>query len=254
MVLLLEYESRRMIRIGGTRNKIVVSIIVILILIIVVAAGFVGVQNLFLDWKMLDVMYLNKTGVSWWSTFSLNGLLFFVAIPMALIVALAGLPYESKFLNLVWMSERIGRRRYPSPVLVAGWKILLFVGSYLLLTFIFIENVRYLALLFQSSASGVGSWGQIQQALFLIFNPMVPVEVVVDLVATIEVQYTIFLIFMSLLFIVIGIRVVLDLIHYFARIGPLTERPEVRILASISFLVVLGLLWFLLTVPTSTRM
>lgn len=248
-VLLLGYESRRVIRIGGSRNKIIVAIIAILIIVGVAAIGVVGVQNMFLDWKMLDVMYINKTGVSWWSTFTFNGLLFFVAVPMALIIALAGLPHESKFLNLVWMSDRFGSRRYPSPLVVVGWKVLLFFGSYLVLTFIFLENVRYLALLFQSSASGVGNWGQIQQALQLIFNPMVPIEVVTDLVATIEVQYTIFLIFMSLLLLVVGIRVVLDLIHYFARIGPSTERPEIRVLASISFLVVLGLLWFLLTVP-----
>lgn len=247
--MILEYEPRRVIQIGRPRQKILIGAVVLIIIIGIIAAGIFGVQNLFLDWKMLDSMYINKAGVSWWATYTFNGLLFFVAIPIALIVALAGLPYESKVLNLLWLSNRVASRRYPSPYLVAGYKVLLFVGSYLVFTFIFIENMRFLALLFQSSASGVGNWSQIQQALLLIFNPMVPVETVANLVATIEVQYTIFLIFMSLLFLVVGIRVALDLIHYFARIGRSTHRPEIRVLASVSFLVVLGLLWFLLTVP-----
>ncbi len=245
----MEYEPRRTIRINGPRRKLLAGIVIIVIIVVVIAIGVFGIQNMFLDWKMLDVMYTNKAGVSWWSTFTLNGLLFFIGIPLAFIIAFAGLPYESKVLNLVWMSGRVGNRRYPSRYLVAGYKVALFIGSYVVLTFIFLENMRFLALLFQSSASGVGSWGQIRDALLLIFNPMVPSNVVADLIATIEVQYTIFLIFMSLLLLVIGVRVALDLIHYFARVGPSTEYPEVRVLASVSFLVVLGLLWFLLTVP-----
>ncbi len=248
-VLVLQYGSRRIIQLNGSRRKFLVGIIIIIIIIGVLAVGVLGVQNLLLDFKILDVMFINKAGVSWWATATFNGLLFFVGIPLALIIAFAGLPYESKTLNLIWMSDRIGRNRVPSWYLVIGWKIILFLGSYLFLTFIFIENMRYLALLFQSSASGVGSWGQIQQTLYLIFNPMVPIEVVAEMVATIEVQYTIFFIFMSLLLIVVGARVIMDLIHYFARIGPSTNRPEVRVLASISFIVVLGILWFLLTVP-----
>ena len=245
----MNYEPRRILQITESRRKIITVAIGILIIIGIILAGVFGVQNLLLDWKMLDVMYINKAGVSWWATFTFNGLLFLVAIPMALIIALAGLPHESKTLNLIWMSDRISSRRYPSYYFVAGWKLLLFFGSYLVLTFIFLENMRLLALLFQSSASGVGNWSQIGEALLLIFNPMVPTEVVSNLVATIEVQYTIFFTFMSLFLIVIGVRVVFDLIHYFARIGPSTRRPEVRVIASVSFLAVIGILWFLLGVP-----
>ncbi|MFX0169765.1 MAG: UPF0182 family protein [Candidatus Hodarchaeota archaeon] len=246
---MVEYGQRRIIRIGGRRQRFLIGSIILIVIILVVVAGIFGIQNMFLDWKMLDAMYLNKAGVSWWATYSLNGLLFFVGVPAALIITLAGMPHESKVLNLIWMNERISSRRYPKWYIVVGYKFLLFILSYVLFTFVFIENARYLALLFQSSASGVGNWGQIGDALTLIFNPMVSVDVVANLVATIEVQYSIFLIYMSLMLLVIGIRVVLDLVHYFARIGPSTRRPEVRVIASISFLAVLVLLWFLLTVP-----
>ena len=245
----LGYNSRRIITIGRSRRTILVIIVVITIIIGVLVGASLGIQNLFLDWKMLDVMYINKAGVSWWATYSLNGLLFFVAVPMAIIITFVGLPWESKTLNLIFMSDRISDRRVPPWYMVFGWKALLFAGSYLLLTFIFTENMRYVALLFQSSASGVGNWGQVSEVFQLIFNPMVPVEVVASLTSTIEVQYTIFFTFMTLLLIVIGVRVIFDLIHYFGRIGRSTEYPEVRVLASISFIVVLGLFWILLGVP-----
>ncbi len=245
----LGYESRRVIALGGSRRKIFGVIIVLVIVIGIIAAAVVGIQNLFLDWKMLDVMYITKAGVSWWATYSLNGLLFFVGIPMALIITFVGLPWESKTLNLVFMSDRITDRRVPPWYLVVGWKALLFLGSYLLLTFIFTENMRYVALLFQSSASGVGDWSQVAGVFQLIFNPMVPASVVASLTSTIEVQYTIFFTFMTLLLIVMGVRVVFDLIHYFGRIGRSTEYPEIRVLASISFIVVLILFWILLGVP-----
>jgi hypothetical protein len=245
----LDYEPRRIITIGTSRTRIIAAVIVILIVVGVITAAVIGIQNLFLDWKMLDVMYLTKAGVSWWATYSLNGLLFFVAVPMALIITFVGLPWESKTLNLVYMSDRISSRRIPPWYIVVGWKALLFIGSYLVLTFIFTENMRYVALLFQSSASGVGNWSQMSEVFQLIFNPMVPVEVVTSLLSTIEVQYTIFFTFMTLLLVVIGIRVIFDLIHYFSRIGRSTEYPEIRVLASISFIVVLVLFWILLGVP-----
>lgn len=245
----LDYEPRRTITIGRSRRKILAVIIVMFIIIGVIAVAAFGIQNMLLDWKMLDVMYLNKAGVSWWATYSLNGLLFFVGVPMALIITFVGLPWESKTLNLIYMSDRVSSRRIPSWYMVIGWKALLFVGSYLLLTFIFTENMRYLALLFQSSASGVGDWSQVSQVFQLIFNPMVPVEVVAGLIPTIEVQYTIFFTFMTLLIAVMAVRVILDLIHYFGRIGRSTEYPEIRVLASVSFVVALGLLWILLGVP-----
>jgi hypothetical protein len=238
-----------MITLGLTRRKILVVAIAIAIIIGVVASAAIGIQNLFLDWRMLDVMYLTKAGVSWWATYSLNGLLFFVAVPMAIIITFVGLPWESKALNLIYMTDRLSDRRIPPWYLVVGWKALLFFGSYLLLTFIFTENMRYVALLFQSSASGVGNWGQVSEVFQLIFNPMVPVAVVSGLTSTIEVQYTIFFTFMTLLIVVVGARVILDLIHYFGRIGGSTEYPEVRVLASISFIVVIGLFWLLLGVP-----
>jgi hypothetical protein len=249
VTIVVESGQRRVIQIGDRRRRYLIGFLILIIFIVVVVAGVFGIQNMFLDWRMLDVMYMNKAGVSWWATYSLNGLLFFVGVPAALIITLAGMPHESKVLNLIWMNERISSRRYPPKYIVIGYKFLIFAVSYLAFTFIFIENARYLALLLQSSASGVGNWGQIGQALTLIFNPMVPTEVVANLVATIEVQYTIFLIYMSLLLLVIGVRVVLDLIHYFGRIGASTRRPEVRVIASISFIAVLVLLWFLLTVP-----
>ncbi|MFX1576506.1 MAG: UPF0182 family protein [Promethearchaeota archaeon] len=243
------YDSRRIITISGARRKILVGIIVVAIIIAVIAVSAIGIQNMFLDWKMLDVMYLTKAGVSWWATYSLNGLLFFVGVPMALIITFVGLPWESKTLNLIYMSDRLSSRRIPPWYMVVGWKALLFAGSYLLLTFIFTENMRYVALLFQSSASGVGNWGQVTEVFQLIFNPMVSADVVANLISTIEVQYTILFTFMTLLLIVIAVRVVLDLIHYFGRIGGSTEYPEIRVLASISFLVVLALFWVLLGVP-----
>jgi len=233
-----------------TRNirNFVVIFVVIAIIIGVVLGGIFTIQNLFLDWKMIDVMYINKAGVSWWATFTINGYLFTVGLPAAAIITLAGPFHESKVLNLLWMNQRTGRRR-PSLPIVAMYKVLLFAGSYLVLTFIFTDNMRMLALLFQAAVSGVGSWGEISHAITLIFIPMAPVETVAALVSTIEVEYTIFLIFMSLLLLVMGIRVILDLVHYFARIGRSTQYPEIRVLASISFLAVLGLLWMLLTVP-----
>ena len=160
----------------GASRKIITIIIVSAVLFISALAGLFAIQNLFLDWKMLDVMYTNKAGVSWWATFTLNGFLFTVGLPLAAIITLAGPWHESKVLNLIWFSGRIGTQRRPSRLLVVGWKLLLFVGSYLLLTFVFVENMRMFALLFLASNSGVGSWGQIAQALTLIFNPMVPVK------------------------------------------------------------------------------
>lgn len=223
-----------------------------LVVLCVIVSVFVGslfaLQNLFLDWKMADVMYTNKAGVSWWATFTINGYLFTVALPIAAIITLAGPLHESKVLNLVWMTRPLRGRRPPIPV-VAGYKLLLFAGSYLIFTFIFTDQMRTLALLFQAAASGVGSWGQVGQALTLIFNPMAPVETVASLVGTIEVQYTIFLIYISLLLAVMGVRVILDLFHYFARVGRATVHQEVRIITSIGFLAVLALFWMLLTVP-----
>jgi hypothetical protein len=229
-------------------KKLATVIIGLAIIIGIVLGSIFVVQNFFLDWKMLDVMYINKAGVSWWATFTINGFLFTVGLPAAAIITLAGPFHESKVLNLLWINRRMEQRR-PSLPIVAVYKVLLFISSYLVLTFIFAENMRMLALLMQAAVSGVGSWGEIYHAITLIFTPMAPIETVAALVATIEVEYTIFLIFMSLLLLVIGIRVVLDLIHYFARIGSSTRYPEVRVLASLSFLAVLGLFWMLLTVP-----
>ncbi len=245
----LDYESRRMISVGRSQRKILVGVIVAIIIIVIIAVASIGIQNLLLDWKILDIMYLNKAGVSWWATYSLNGLLFFVGIPMAIIITFFGLPWESKTLNLVYMSDRFSSRRIPQWYIVAAWKAILFVGSYLVLTFIFTENMRYVALLFQSSASGVGDWSQVPAVFQLIFNPMVPTNVVANLISTIEVQYTIFFTFTTLFLIIIGVRVVFDLIHYFGRVGRSTEYPEIRVLASISFIVVLALFWILLGVP-----
>lgn len=230
------------------KRKLIIVLVVLCIIVGVFVGGVFAVQNLFLDWKMADVMYINKAGVSWWRTFTINGYLFTVALPIAAIITLAGPLHESKVLNLVWMARPLRGRRPPIPV-VAGYKLLLFGGSYLVFTFIFTDQMRTLALLFQAAASGVGSWGQIGEALTLIFNPMAPVGTVASLVGTIEVQYTIFLIYMSLLLAVMGVRVILDLIHYFARVGRATVHQEVRIIASLGFLAVLVLFWMLLNVP-----
>ena len=123
------YESRRIITLGNSRQKIIAIVVVIAIIIGVLTVSVVGIQNLLLDWKMMDVMYLTKAGVSWWATYSLNGLLFLVGVPMALIITFVGLPWESKTLNLIFMSDRLSERRVPPWYMVIGWKALLFVGS-----------------------------------------------------------------------------------------------------------------------------
>ena len=230
-------------------RRIIIVIIVIAVIAGIVVGGVFAVQNLFLDWKMLDVMYINKAGVSWWATFTINGLLFGVGIPVAAIVTLAGLPWESKVLNLVWFGGNQRADRKPHKLLVAFYKLALFGLVYVVVTFIFTDQMRLLSLLTQAAASGVGNWGQIQQAITLIFTPGASTATVAGLVATIEVEYTIFMIFMTLLIAVIGVRVALDMVHYIARIGRATQRPSVRLLASIFFLVVLGLFWGLLNVP-----
>ncbi len=230
-------------------RKIFVVAIAIAVIAAIVVGGIFAVQNLLLDWKMLDVMYINKAGVSWWATFTINGLLFGVGIPVAAIVTLAGLPWESKVLNLLWFGQNRGDTRKPHKLLVAGYKLAVFGITYLVVTFIFTDQMRLLSLLTQAAASGVGNWGSIQQAITLIFTPGASTATVAGLVATIEVEYTIFMIFMTLLLAVIGVRVALDLVHYIARIGRATRRPSVRLLASIFFLVVLGLFWGLLNVP-----
>jgi len=236
-------------------RKLVTLIVSIGIVAAVVVAGVLAVQNLFLDWKMLDTMYLSKAGVSWWASFTINGYLFTMALPIAAIITLAGPLHESKVLNLVWVIFHVRSRslrgivgRKPSLLVVAAYKAGLFGVSYLAFTFLFTNQTRTLSLLFLAANSGVGSWGQVAQALTLIFTPMAPVELVASLVATIEVQYTIFLIFMALLLTTIGIRVALDLVHYFARAGS-RSYTTVRTLSSLGFLAVLGLLWLLLVVP-----
>ncbi len=230
-------------------RKCIIAVVALLIIVGIVLGSIFIVQNIFLDWKMLDTMYTNKTGVSWWATYTINGYLFTIALPLAFIITVAGTLHESKVLNLIWMTGRIRNQRRPPIYLVGLWKLLVFAGSYLILTFFFTDSMRMLAVLFQAAASGVGSWGQIGEAITLIFNPLASIETVSSLVATIEVQYTIFIIFMSLTFAVIGTRVILDLIHYFGRVGRSTEYPEVRVLASVGFIAVLVLLWLLLTVP-----